>query len=472
VLPYFKKSEGCRIKKLAGSRFHGKDGYLTVEEFRYKTPIVNEFLRAARELGYKLRDLNGAKQIGFMKSQCTLRDGLRCSTAKAFLRPIRNRPNLHISMFSTVEKLILEPGPYGSTICKGVVFSKDGKKRKVMAEKEVILSAGSINSPQIMMLSGLGPRAHLESLGIPVVHHIQGVGQNLQDHISLAGTTFLIDNPIAFVMPRIANMRTIQQFVVNNNGPMMTFPGAEVMGFVDTRCVPGTVCNSTYIEEDWPNIQYFVGSFADSTDGGIFGKYANSISNEFYADMYEPILYKDAFVLTILLLRPYSRGTITLRSKNIKDPPVIRPNYFSDPRDVRTLVEGAKLAVRFSETYSLKRHGARINPIKIPGCDKFEFLSDEYWACAVHYYSLTIYHPVGTAKMGPAEDPMSVVDPQLRVWGITGLRVIDGSIMPNIVSGNTNAPIIMIAEKGADLIKDEWLRFGEWQYQYAIPTIK
>lgn len=254
VLPYFKKSEDMRIEEFRDDEYHGKDGFLTVEHFRYHSAIMDWFLDAAKELGYKVLDVNGEYQTGFTPAHGTLRDGLRCSTAKAFLRPCCNRENLHITLLSTVEKVVIDPESYRAT---GVVVSKLGAKKTVYADREVILSAGSLQSPQLLMLSGVGPRDHLESLGIPVYVESPGVGigllkhlstevlisfvlgYNLQDHVAMGGQSYLFDAPeeyadqnCAFLLPKVFSPETVNSFAQDKSGPVYWLPECEVMGFV------------------------------------------------------------------------------------------------------------------------------------------------------------------------------------------------------------------------------------------------
>ncbi|CAH1163193.1 unnamed protein product [Phaedon cochleariae] len=453
VLPYFKKSEDMRIDEYREDDYHGKDGYLTVEHFRYHSPLADWFLEAARESGYEIRDVNGEYQTGFTLAHGTLREGLRCSTEKGFIRPAAKRPNLHVSLHSMVEKILINEY---TKQAYGVVFNKFGLSKTVYSDREVILSAGSLASPQLLMLAGIGPKEHLEDVGVEVLVDSPGVGMNLQDHAALGGATYLFepteeydDQVCSFQLPKVFSTETINQFTQEKTGPIYWLPECEVMGFVKTKYENQT--------DDWPDIQYFFASYADNTDGGLFGKKAIGLSDELYSAVYENILYKESFSILTLLLRPNSRGRIMLKDKNPNSQVLIYPNYFDDPQDLRVMVDGAKKAHKIAtETPTMQKYNATFNKFRMPGCHDLDFLSDEYWACQAQHVTMTIYHPVGTAKMGPDEDPVAVVDPRLRVRGIKNLRVVDCSIMPYIPSGNTNAPVIMVAEKAADMIKEDW----------------
>lgn len=396
-------------------------------------------------MGYDIVDVNGAQQTGFALYQYTMRRATRCSTSKAFIRPIRLRPNFHLSLFSHATRVLIDPMTKRAF---GVEFMRNGKKEVVYARKEVILSAGAINSPQLLMLSGVGPRKHLQDVGIRVIHDSPGVGQNLQDHIAVGGLAFLIDQPISLVMNRLVNVNTALRYAITEDGPLTSSIGLEAVGFIKTKYANAS--------DDWPDIEFMLTSSSTSSDGGTQVKNAHGLTNEFYNEVFGKINNRDVFGVFPMMLRPKSRGFIKLKSKNPLDYPLMYHNYLTHPDDVNVLREGVKAAIAYGQTRTMRKFGARFWSKPLPNCKHLPLFTDTYWNCAIRQYTMTIYHMSCTAKMGPANDPMAVVDPQLRVYGIKGLRVIDASIMPTITNGNINAPVIMIGEKGSDMIKRQW----------------
>nr|NVI72511.1 putative glucose dehydrogenase [Cucujiformia] len=315
---------------------------------------------------------------GFMVAQGTIRRGARCSTSKAFLRPIRLRKNIHTALNSHVTKILINPT---SMRAIGVEFVRHGRKQVVLARKEVILSAGSINSPQILMLSGIGPRSQLEKFNIPTLKNLS-VGENLQDHVAMGGLTFLVDKPISIVQNRFQAFPMTMQYVLNEKGPMSTLGGVEGLAFVNTR----------FGNRSWPDIQFHMAPASINSDGGAKVRTVLGLTDHLYNTVYKPISNKDSWTLMPLLLRPKSRGWVRLQSKNPLAAPLINANYFDDPSDINTLIEGAKIAMKVSESDVFKKFGSRVHRIPFPNCKNLEFGSDEYWECQIRTISMTIYH--------------------------------------------------------------------------------
>ncbi|CAG0886103.1 unnamed protein product [Cyprideis torosa] len=712
VLYYFKKSEDNKNPYVAkNKKYHATGGYLTVMEAPWRSPLATSFIEAGVEMGYDNVDVNSYKQTGFTIPQGTIRRGARCSTAKAFIRPARLRPNLDVSLRSFVHKILIN----GHKRAYAVKYEKFGQVRIVRARKEVILCAGAIGSPHILMLSGIGPKQHLQEHGIHV-HADLKVGYNLQDHIGIGGLVFLVNQPIALVQTRLENFPAVMKYAMFGKGaagcdmhshfknsaqrcteevptpgagdilqfevfsemdgilkelsdwlkdtqdaeildssfdvftqrgqpstsstlpdiqgtlpapssspisspgrkdtvlrpihtlrrrlarrlgrsspsipcvarafaraferssrdrwetqdaeildssfdvftqrgqpstsstlpdiqgtlpapssspisspgrkdtvlasePSQLLPDAESQKlreilrcefyerrtktrYAESRCrskrsndpniqtqfrpkkpkldgVLGIVkenrpltvlggleglafVNTKYanFSDDFPDIEFHFSSGTPSSDGGRQVRRIHGLNNRVWHDYYKPISFRDNWTAYPTLLRPKSKGYMRLRSKNPYDYPLLYHNYLTDPDDVARLVEGMKLVVVMAETKAFRKFGSVIYKKHFPGCEAYELFTDPYWECVVRSYTETIYHYSGTAKMGPYWDPYAVVDPELRVYGIKGLRVADGAIMPEIVSGNTNAPIIMIGEKCADMVKHTWAKRG------------
>ncbi|XP_013775330.1 glucose dehydrogenase [FAD, quinone]-like [Limulus polyphemus] len=440
VFPYFLKSEDNRNPEIAYNGYHGRGGLLTVETPNYISPLGHSFVEGGKTLGYPNIDINGPAQTGFTVPQGTVRNGARCSTSKAFLQDILNRPNLKILINAQVTKIHID----NHRRARAVQFDYEGLSRVVFARKEIILAAGSINTPQLLMLSGIGPRKHLESFGLPVIADLP-VGLNLQDHVGSAGAHFLIDKPYSVILPRYKNSGLIHDFLLKGEGPYTILGGCEGLGFIKTKY--------TNSSEDFPDAEIHFISSSPSSDGGRTIRKVQGIGPELWKQVYEPYLYRDSFSMYPVLLRPKSRGYVKLRSTDPYNPPIIDPHYLTHPDDIQTLREALKISIKVGLSEPFKAFNTTLFEPSFPGCEKHQMWGDDYLECVARTYSVTIYHPVGTCKMGDPSDPTTVVDSKLRVKGIKNLRVADASIMPTIVSGNTNAPVIMIGEKAADIIR-------------------
>lgn len=446
VLPYFLKSEDIAIPELAmNKKYHSTGGYLTVSFPPFHTPLAEAFLEAGTENGQRIIDYNAETQTGFSFVQTTTKNGTRWSTSRAFLHPIRKRKNFHVMKRSLVTKILIDPNTKRTI---GVEFVRNGKRQTVRARREVILSAGAINTPQLLMLSGVGPREHLRNMNIPVIQDLK-VGYNLMDHVGVIGMTFIVNQSVSLIPESFFESgKYLIDYFRHRNGPISSTGGVEALAFFDFE-------NPTYID-GYPDIELLFVALTVSSEPNVRNTFG--ISDHVYNTVYKPIEKVHSWMIIPLLLRPKSRGRVKLRDNNPLHKALISPNYFDDNYDLETLLKGVKKAVELSETNAFKKFGSKLHDIPVPGCEIFAFKSDEYWRCVIKSLTFSIYHVSGTCKMGPESDKEAVVDPRLRVHGINGLRVIDASIMPRIPSGHINVPTVMIAEKGADLIKEDWGR--------------
>ncbi len=407
VLPYFKKSED---QERGANEYHGIGGPLKVSDLRLRRPIADHFIAGAMDIGIPFNDdCNGATQEGVGYFQQNAHKGFRWSTAKGFLRPASKRPNLEIRTNAQITRVLLE-----GRRAVGVQYKQGGQLHQVRAAAEVILAGGAIGSPQILQCSGIGPAALLSKVGVPVIHDLPGVGRNLQDHLQVRLVFKTRERTLNDEVNNPINKLWIGlQYLLSRTGPL-TLAASQVVIF--TRSRP---------EVARPDIQFHMQPLSADKPGE--GPHPFS-----------------AFTSSVCQLRPYSRGSIEIKSPDALQYPAIHSNYLSDERDHAVAIAGIKVARRIARAPSLAPH---ILSEFVPG-DKYR--SDDELLDAARRYSQSIYHPVGTCKMG--KDPMSVVDERLKVRGIERLRVVDASIMPELVSGNTHAPVVMIAEKAADMI--------------------
>ena len=414
VLPYFKRAETWKGDGEI-DQARGTDGPLSVSPTRLKRDIVDKWIDAAVAAGYKRNpDYNGADQEGVGYFQLTLDKGRRCSSAVAYLKPARGRKNLTIITHAQAEKLLIKDGR-----ATGVTVNIKGTSQDIIARREVVLSAGAIGSPQILMLSGIGAADELKQQGINVVYNLPGVGKNLQDHLQ-ARPIFKTDlSTINIETNNLLKQGMIAlQYALTQTGPM-TMAASLGTAFLKTDPTLET-----------PDIQFHIQPFSAAAPADGPHKFS-------------------AFTASVLQMRPESTGHIALKSADWRDHPAIHPNYLATKLDQDTIVKGIQIARKIAKFEPLKAH---ITEEFTPGLGVAldDYDSTLSWA---RDNSVTIYHPTGTCKMG--QDDLAVVDARLRVNGIKGLRVADCSIMPTITSGNTNAPAIMIGEKISDMILED-----------------
>jgi len=411
VLPYFRRAEH---QTRGADEFHGSGGPLCVSDVPDHHPICEAFIQSAIELGYPRNDdFNGARQEGVGYHQTTTRNGRRCSTAVGYLRPAMQRRNLQVITEALSEKILFE-----GRRTVGVAFRREGRTYIARAAREIILCGGAINSPQLLLLSGIGPREQLAALGIPVVQDLPGVGCSLQDHYS-APLKLRCRFPITVNDVMQSNLKKLKvglEYYLFRRGPLAMCSS------------PAALFARTRPELASPDVKLSIQPFsADRPQDGLHPW--------------------SGFSMIAYQLRPDSRGQIMLKSANPADPPAVHPNYLSAELDQQTIVAGLKLCRQLLATPHLSRF---TEAESLPGPS---VQSDSELLDFARRRGGTVYHPTSTCKMGV--DAMAVVDPELRVRGIAGLRVADASVMPTVVSGNTNAATIMIAEKASDLIRAE-----------------
>lgn len=429
VLPYFRRLEHFEAidKVRDGPRYHGRGGPLNVAEPRYVNPLMRRFVEAATQAGHvPTDDFNGPQQEGVGLYHTTQKDGQRCSNARAYLEPARGRPNLTIITRAQATRVLFE-----GKRAVGLRYLHAGRYTDLRARVEVIASAGAIGSPQLLLLSGLGARAELERHGIETVHELPGVGENLQDHLDIHVTVAEKTRHALSLRP-LGLLKTIAnafRYLFGRRGEL-TSNFAQAGGFL--RSEPG---------EPVPDLQFHFVPF-------VYANHGQSLA---------PLFRHYAYTLMTCQLRPASRGTVRLANADPLTAPRIDANYLSDERDLEALVRGLKHARAVLAQPAFAAHrGAEMEP-------GAEVQDDEQIRAYIRAKAETVYHPVGTCRMG--RDAMAVVDPRLRVHGIEGLRVVDASVMPTLIGGNTNAPTTMIAERAADLIlQDAALGIGMRDY--------
>ncbi len=412
VLPYFIKSEG---NQRGSNPFHGGDGPLKVSDIGAPHELIEAFIGGASQIGIpRTNDFNGNRQEGAGYYQLTTSNGWRCSTATAYLKVARKRPNLRIETQAFAAGVDFE-----GQRAVGVRYRQGGVMKTARCTGEVLLCAGSIQSPQLLQLSGIGPRALLEKHGIPVVVDAPGVGENLQDHLQIR-LSFECTRPITTndqLNSLFGRLKLGLQWLLFRSGPLAV--GIN-QGGCFMRALPD--------EAQTPDIQFHVSTLSADMAGGKVHPYSG-------------------FTMSICQLRPESRGHIRIRSSDPFEPPEMQPNYLSTELDRRTVIAGMKAARAIAASEAMQPYVLREvkpGPLETTDAQLLAFCRDN---------GATIFHPTGTCRMGV--DPLAVVDTRLRVNGVTGLRVVDCSVMPTLVSGNTNAPAVMLAEKAVDMVRED-----------------
>ncbi len=414
ALPYFRRQENWEG---GADEFRGGDGPLTTQVCRYRDPLLDAYAEAGRSAGHAwTEDYNGRQQDGFGRLQMTIRNGRRCSGATAYLRPALRRPNLTIEVGALATRLVVE-----GERAVGIELIQHGGRRVVRANREVILSGGVINTPQLLMLSGIGDPAELKRLGIPVKVELSGVGSNLQDHVSVI-LMYQRKEPGPFLpmmrYDRIA--RELAKAYLFGRGFAADVPGG-ITAFLKSRS-----------ELALPDIQLLL-------TAAPLGAWP------YMRPFKEP--FKDGFACRIVMLHPQSRGRVTLQSQDPAAHPLILQRFLATDADWTSLRAGVHLAREIAAQPSMRPFiGREI----LPGDAK---TSNADIDAHIRKTSITVHHPLGTCRMGTEADAMAVVDPELRLRGVSGCRIVDASVMPDMVTGNINAAVVMIAERAAELIR-------------------
>jgi choline dehydrogenase len=413
VLPVFKRSEDHH---LGASDAHGAGGEWRVERQRLSWALLEAYREAMAEAGIpKVEDFNRGDNEGCAFFEVNQRRGVRWSATKGFLRPALNRPNLTVLTDALAKRVRLD-----GRRAAGIEFLRRGEEGFAAARIETILAAGAIGSPQVLQLSGIGPGAALQALGIPVAHDLAGVGENLQDHLQLR-MVFKVQNAVTLnqrAASRWGKAMMGLEYALFRTGPL-TMPPSQLGGFA--RSDPS---------QTTANVEYHI----------------QPLSLDKFGDPLHPF---PAFTTSVCNLRPTSRGHVRIKSADPRAHPAILPNYLATPEDRKVAADALRLTRRIAAQPALSKYAPREFT---PGPD---YQTDAELAKAAGDIGTTIFHPVGTCKMGPASDRGSVVDSRLRVHGIDALRVVDASAMPTITSGNTNSPTVMIAERGADMVRED-----------------
>ncbi len=415
VLPLFKRHEDYHK---GADALHGAGGEWRIEKQRLRWDVLDAFSQAAQQAGLPAsEDFNRGNNEGVGYFEVNQKSGWRWNTAKAFLRPAQQRPNLTVWTQTQTRRLNFTRDTDGALRCSGAALLREGRELSVTAQREVILSAGSIGSVQILQLSGVGPGALLQQHGVPVVHELPGVGANLQDHLQIRSV---------YKVQGVKTLNTMAnslwgkamiglEYALKRSGPMSMAP-SQLGAF--TKSDPA---------QPWANIEYHVQPLSLDAFG-------------------EPLHGFNAFTASVCNLNPTSRGSVQIRSPRAEDAPAIAPNYLSTEQDRKVAADSLRVTRRIVAQAALVKYQPQEWK---PGV---QYQSDEDLARLAGDIATTIFHPVGTTRMGRADDPMAVVDPRLSVRGIRGIRVVDAGVMPTITSGNTNSPTLMIAERAAQLI--------------------
>ncbi|XP_011501811.1 PREDICTED: glucose dehydrogenase [FAD, quinone]-like [Ceratosolen solmsi marchali] len=433
---YFERAENPISPEFARNKMFKKintGAPMTIDYFGHRPYFAEEMLNAAAELGYRISGLRDTSQTGFMVAPMLTQDGMRGTTSRYYLRPSSNRPNLHVLINAHVTKILFMSEinrAYGIEL-----IDKDGEVRKFMANNEIILTAGAIGSPQILLHSGIGPKGDLEKLNIPVIQDLP-VGKNLQNHVSVAIKMSIMDNDYESL-----SLDSVNQYVFNRSGPVSSTGLTQLTAFLESDfAVPGV-----------PDIQVFFDDFSTGCAR------ASLDSRECLDESLDSCAERRLIVARPTVVRTNSRGYLKLRSDNPLDHPLIYPNYFTNVTDLKILVQGIKKVVELTKTIAMWKWDLKLEPHQHPWCSRFHFGTEAYWQCLARVKTGPENHQSGTCRMG-GDEFEAVVDHELRVHGVRNVRVADASVFPVLTNANPVSAIVVVAEKAASMISDFWRR--------------
>ncbi|CAH0553369.1 unnamed protein product [Brassicogethes aeneus] len=439
VLPLFKKSEGLLKNNPAAVvdwEYHNSAGPMHVEYIPTSDPQLNAWFEAQKTLKYNSTDTNSPKQVGFTHKPSCTRSGKRQDDATAFILPILTRTNLFVQTNALVTKIIIDENQISA---KGVEFSYNRTIYRAFAKKEVIVSSGAINTPQLLMLSGIGPKDHLKEKCIKLVKDLP-VGETLREHSAFWGLVFSTN----YTEPIKPFKEYIREYL-NGVGPFTIADGLRGISFFNTKYEPNP---------EYPDVEviYFAGNCTSASAINTF-----HLKEETYNATFSTLEPAKCFQAAPVALHAQSVGYIKLKTNSPYDFPLINPNHLSDKdhKDIDTLYESIQLILKLTETDAMKKVDAKLGANPLPACKQHEFLSKDYWYCALGQLTMNMYHPVGSCPMGP-DAKKAVVNHELKVYGVKKLRVADASVFPLTLAGHPNAPCVMIGEKLAELLKRDY----------------
>lgn len=412
---------------------------LPFEKLKFKTPLSNAILQAADESGFALND---NEKTGFMAPLVNQKNGARWSTSHTLMNSHFGNPTSKVLSNAFVEKIVINPKTQTAV---SVIFERFGRKLTVSAKNGIILTSGAIGTPKILLLSGIGPKKHLETVGIKVIKDLP-VGENLIDHVTTGLDLILLNKSINFGISDLMNPMNAWYYLTKGSG-LWTTSGCEALAILNTQ---EKKPNDTVFFNSLPDLQLMVLPVGISTDHGTHLRNAIGITDMVWNSYFSKITFNNAVTILPIVLHPKSKGIVRLSSNNPSDLPLVDPKYFSDEDDVDTILRGIDIIKKLLGTKSMNDLGASLNMNPFPGCESHTFDSRDYWVCYVRQLTLTTYHPAGTCRMGSKDDESVVVDYDFKVKGVNNLFVADASLFPTLPSGNINSAVALLAKIFSD----------------------